>query len=81
MLHHADPKLFFCLMHVAEPPILFQLKCLGLTSRAMTHTYDGINCQFLGSSLIEATYLGIEYQICSHEGETQRNTIKHNTTN
>jgi hypothetical protein len=36
--------------------------------------------QSLGTSPIEATYQGSS-TICSHEGEAQRNTIKHNTTN
>jgi hypothetical protein len=37
MLHHVEFQIFFELLHVAEPPELFQLKCLRPALKARPH--------------------------------------------
>jgi hypothetical protein len=64
---------------VAEPPGLFQLKCLSHASRVATHLNRN-NPSVPRIESDKATYLGSN-TTSSHEGEAQRNTIKHNTTN
>jgi hypothetical protein len=64
---------------MAEPPELFQLKCLSRTLKAATHLNQ--NTPLVLQLLFDrATYQGSS-TISSHDGETQREHNKHETTN
>jgi hypothetical protein len=64
---------------VAEPPRLFQLKCPSRVLKAATQLNQN-NPSVLRISSDRATYQGSS-TISSHDGETQREYNKHETTN
>jgi hypothetical protein len=64
---------------MAEPPRLFQLKCPSRTLEAATHL-NWNDPLVLQISSDRATYQGSS-TISSHNGETQREYNKHETTN
>jgi hypothetical protein len=64
---------------VAEPPRLFQLKCLSHTLKAATHL-NWNNPSVLLISSDRATYQGSS-TISSHDGDTEGEYNKHETPN
>jgi|SRR5688572_10909252 hypothetical protein len=71
--------IFALIPALVEPPRLFQLKCPGLPLKVATHlNQNNLSIPRIWSD--KATYQGSS-TTSSLEGETQRNTIKHNTTN